>query len=140
MNRSIKIVGLRAPVIGMFVLSGVILGLAPEGRACQENSECDPADYCAKAPGDCSGTGECEPRPQVCLPLPDPVCGCDGLRYLNECYAAMVGVNVDYTGVCDCNNNVIADECDVDCGEPEEWCDVPGCGQSEDCDENGVPD
>ncbi|MFQ5414858.1 MAG: hypothetical protein ACE5E6_10415 [Phycisphaerae bacterium] len=40
----------------------------------------------------------------------------------------------------DCNNNDILDDCDLACGEPGGACDVPGCGNSEDCDGNGVPD
>lgn len=39
-------------------------------------------------------------------------------------------------GIIDCNNNGIADPCDVICGE---GC-GPNCGQSEDCDFNSIPD
>ncbi|GEM_PF-1210813 len=39
-------------------------------------------------------------------------------------------------GIIDCNNNGVADPCDVACG-PE--C-GPNCGESSDCDFNGVPD
>ncbi len=40
----------------------------------------------------------------------------------------------------DCNGNGIPDECDINCGEPESPCDIPGCGGSLDCDGNGIPD
>jgi len=40
----------------------------------------------------------------------------------------------------DCNQNGIDDACDIDCGTPGGPCDVPGCGQSEDCNGNGQPD
>jgi len=40
----------------------------------------------------------------------------------------------------DCNGNSIFDVCDTDCGPYQGPCDVPGCGQSSDCNENGVPD
>ena len=40
----------------------------------------------------------------------------------------------------DCNGNEIVDVCDIDCGPPEGSCDVPGCGQSLDCNDNNVPD
>ncbi|MBI4717941.1 MAG: hypothetical protein HY763_09075 [Planctomycetes bacterium] len=40
----------------------------------------------------------------------------------------------------DCNNNGIGDMCDIDCGPPGGSCDVPGCGQSQDCAPDGVPD
>lgn len=38
----------------------------------------------------------------------------------------------------DCNNNGIEDACDTDCGLP--GCNVPGCGQSDDCNGNNNPD
>jgi hypothetical protein len=40
----------------------------------------------------------------------------------------------------DCNENGIADQCDVGCGPPGSYCDVAGCGLSADCDGNIVPD
>jgi hypothetical protein len=41
-------------------------------------------------------------------------------------------------GVIDCNNNGIADRCDINC--LLSGCSVPGCGTKADCDANGVPD
>ncbi len=40
----------------------------------------------------------------------------------------------------DCNDNGIDDDCDVACGEVGSRCDVPGCGESSDCNGNFVPD
>ncbi len=40
----------------------------------------------------------------------------------------------------DCCGNAILDACDIDCGPAAGPCDLPGCGQSADCDANGVPD
>ena len=40
----------------------------------------------------------------------------------------------------DCNENGILDSCDIDCGDPNGPCDVPGCGESLDCNGNLVPD
>ena len=40
----------------------------------------------------------------------------------------------------DCNRNGLSDVCDLDCGAPGGPCDLPGCGQSFDCNGNGVPD
>ena len=42
-------------------------------------------------------------------------------------------------GGLDCNNNGLADECDIDCNAGP-GCNVPGCGQSQDCNGNYVPD
>lgn len=38
----------------------------------------------------------------------------------------------------DCNNNGIADHCDLSCAPP--GCNVPGCGTKQDCNNNAVPD
>ena len=40
----------------------------------------------------------------------------------------------------DCNRNGIADMCDINCGFPDEGCEVERCGRSTDCNANGVPD
>ncbi len=40
----------------------------------------------------------------------------------------------------DCNGNGIPDPCDVDCGSPGGVCDLPGCGNSGDCNRNRTPD
>ncbi len=40
----------------------------------------------------------------------------------------------------DCNNNLIDDECDIDCNAQGGACNVPGCGLSTDCNTNLIPD
>ena len=83
--------------------------------------ECGAADYCA---GDmCDTPGECEARPEMCLDVFDPVCGCDGETYGNACEAAAAGIRVDFEGRCPCFTN---DDC-----ESTEFCvpdDVSVCG------------
>ena len=49
----------------------------------------------------------------VCYDLWDPVCGINGITYLNECYADLAGVEVAYEGEC---NNVCTMIYDPVCG------------------------
>ncbi len=70
-------------------------------QKCTDNTECSKTEYCAKVNGDCSGTGQCEPRPTLCPLVFKPVCGCDGVTYVNSCEAHHAGVNVLHDGACD---------------------------------------
>jgi hypothetical protein len=72
----------------------------PECPVCSHNDDCEPGYYCAKKEGHCSATGRCRPKPDACITLWDPVCGCDGMTYGNACEAAMFGTSVAYKGLC----------------------------------------
>ena len=62
-------------------------------------TDCDDDEYCAFPEGafcafEVDIRGTCEPRPETCLGLDDPVHGCDCNVYENPCEAQQAGVDV----------------------------------------------
>ncbi len=68
---------------------------------CTMFNDCAKVEYCAfpVQPG-CNPPGTCQPRPQNCPQIFDPVCGCDGKTYSNGCIANMAGQNYAHKGAC----------------------------------------
>lgn len=100
-------------------------GGAPDGGSggCRTNADCARTDYCAKAAGDCMGSGVCTARPGVCPGIFDPVCGCDGTTHSNACVAGSRGQNVASRGECgatSCALTPMTSCCfeDTDCASP----------------------
>lgn len=88
------------------------VSVVSEGPCGDENAcggllglSCDDGEFCSFAPdafcGAADATGTCEVRPEVCIDIFDPVCGCDGITYGNACEANAAGVSVASEGACD---------------------------------------
>ncbi|MFW6057994.1 MAG: Kazal-type serine protease inhibitor family protein [Persicimonas sp.] len=74
---------------------------SPDG--CTDNADCATGEYCAfdsAAQCGASGTGVCSPSAEACPQHYDPVCGCDGRTYSNDCMASSHGVSVVHDGAC----------------------------------------
>lgn len=79
----------------------------PEGVICGGHlgQACADDEYCAFEIGAICGwadaSGVCTDRPDACIALYDPVCGCDGNTYGNSCSAASAGTSVQHEGECE---------------------------------------
>ncbi len=77
---------------------------------------CDAGEFCKTQVGECccDFQGICTSIPDACIAQWDPVCGCDGLTYGNECEADRAGVSIDHRGACggDADGDGLPDQSD----------------------------
>lgn len=70
-----------------------------------DDDNCSGDEFCSIGEGKCNlrartQQGVCLEQPAVCNLNYDPVCGCDGVDYANDCTASAAGVNIRKTGSC----------------------------------------
>jgi len=67
----------------------------------KDPTQCGDEQYCDLAWGTCGGQGgNCRDRAEVCDAVYQPVCGCDGKTYGNDCEASTAGVSIKDKGEC----------------------------------------
>lgn len=88
---------------------------------------CPKGQICDLPPGQCRGAdlqGECRIRPEDCFGIYQPVCGCNGKTYPNDCERLRAGVQKDHEGACEkkckdnseCSKSEYCNKKEGDCG------------------------
>lgn len=83
----------------LLVFSACVPG-APQPESCRKAEDCSHREYCARPVGACDRVGTCRGRPEVCLNVYSPVCGCNGVDYSNACKAAAYGASISRADTC----------------------------------------
>lgn len=70
-----------------------------EQSACRYDTDCPVNQFCEF--DTCSSeNGRCVSVPEVCPLLWDPICGCDGKSYPNDCARRVSKVSKEHAGIC----------------------------------------
>ncbi|MEZ4442997.1 MAG: Kazal-type serine protease inhibitor domain-containing protein [Polyangiaceae bacterium] len=125
---------------------GTACAAAAEGMSVAHDGECNPSptvcgfggeqcpsgQFCDYALADQCGaadqTGLCQPIPQACNDIYQPVCGCDGQTYGNSCDANANGVSVAAEGECQMQGTVCGGLAAIPCAFGEFCYYAPGDG------------
>jgi len=129
----------RAASAGVNVAS---MGECDSETACggTAGDTCGDDQFCNRPEGECADDAEgvCMDRPQVCPPILDPVCGCDGVTYENACVAHGAGVTISAQGECDQGALTCGGTAGDTCTE-DQYCELPEGECSEDAEGTCAP-
>jgi hypothetical protein len=67
---------------------------------CTSDADCNAGEFCDHETCYVDSPGACSSIPEVCTAVYDPVCGCDGYTYSNDCERRQAMVSLAHTGVC----------------------------------------
>jgi|HubBroStandDraft_4_1064222.scaffolds.fasta_scaffold294753_2 hypothetical protein len=85
--------------------SGTAASAARLGERCggMAGPRCDEGLWCEKPPGTCYLSdlpGTCAKASEICAQIYDPVCGCDGRTYGNDCERRFRSIQLRHRGRC----------------------------------------
>ncbi len=98
------------------------------GNSCGGGSVCE---YPPLECGEPDAEGVCVSIPDGCPDFEDPVCGCDGVTYLNDCERLAAGAQLEHFGACraDCVSNPNVCDSDEQCVAVGFGCSDQGPGE-----------
>jgi hypothetical protein len=79
---------------------GALLEVDAGSHGCSAASDCPSQQFCVKSSCNVSFGGHCQSRPPLCGNERNPVCGCDGVIYWNDCLRQQSGVAASTMGAC----------------------------------------
>lgn len=97
----------RVWLVPAVILALTLVTRAPahgQGASCTFDGECAAGQFCEFPAGQCGPpgpAGTCVLVPSACPDVFQPVCGCDGITYSNDCFRLAGRVSLDHPGPCE---------------------------------------